>query len=314
MHELLLFSPVPAKQHHDLLQQLSGLTAMQPTRTFERRLVFKAYRKPGFIKTRPGGSQDVQAPETQRLNKLLNGGLYYIQVVGNVQERDFGSMPASSSSSSSSSSLPSSSASLRSDVVTQGTGAGGDGTQQGQGSLWSSTPMNHGAATAAVSKGYVAANQSWRLEFKDTPEAGARSGVTSRFVGTANLPSSNILPEMTAWGFDYVSEYVVEGHTFVLDDTVLFLHRVLTFPPSADGVGGGPKTLTPTEYLPPLDKMVLLDTSGAYVLQASITVQDSGNPDMLKANSQRLLGLKEHLKSVVKLEPEDRLSLDTRVK
>ncbi|PGH07833.1 hypothetical protein GX51_01543 [Blastomyces parvus] len=309
MHELLLFAPVPAKQHHDLLQQLSGLTAMQPTRTCERRLVFKAYRKPGFIKTRPGGSQDVQAPETQRLNKLLNGGLYYIQVVGNVQERDFGSVPASSSSSSSSSS-----SALRSDVVSQGSGAGGDGAQQGQGSLSSSTPMNNGAAAAAtaVSKGYVAADQPWRLEFKDTPEAGARSGVTSRFVGSANLPSGNILPEMNAWGFDYVSEYVVEGHTFVLDDTVLFLHRVLTFPPSDDG--GGLKTPAPTEYLPPLDKMVPLDTSGAYVLQASITVQDSGNPDLLKANSQRLLGLKEHLKSVVKLEPEDRLSLDTRVK
>lgn len=115
--------------------------------------------------------------------------------------------------------------------------------------------------------------------------------------------------------FSYVSEYVVEGHTFILDDTVLFLHRVLTFPPSNDsGGGGGGVTTTPTEYLPPLDKMVPLDASGAYVLQASITVQDSGNPDTLKANSQRLLGLKEHLKSVVKLEPADRLSLDTRVK
>ncbi|OAX81900.1 hypothetical protein ACJ72_03754 [Emergomyces africanus] len=305
MHELLLFAPVPSKQHHDLLQQLAGLTAMQPTRTIERHLVFKAYRKPGFIKTRPGGSQDVQAPEAQRLNKLLNGGLYYTQVVGNVRESDFGSVPASSSFSfSSSSSQP--------DVVMQGSGEDAHRVQE-------SLSTKNGAAAPAVSEGgYVAANQAWRLEFKDTPEAGARSAVTSRFVGNAKLPSGNILPEMKAWGYDYISEYVVEGHTFILDDTVLFLHRVLTFPPSNDdGSGGGSTgaiTKAPAEYLPPLDKMVLLDTSGAYVLQASITVQDSGNPDTLKANSQRLLGLKEHLKSVVKLEPADRLSLDTRVK
>ncbi|QSS51415.1 RNA polymerase II mediator complex subunit Srb5 [Histoplasma capsulatum var. duboisii H88] len=301
MHELLLFAPVPAKQHHDLLQQLSGLTAMQPTRIFERHLVFKAYRKPGFVKTRPGGSQDVQAPETQRLNKLLNGGLYYMQVVGNVRERDFGSMTASTSS--------------PSDALAQGSGEGGESTQHSQEALPPTTTKNGAAAAAAAKRGYVAADQSWRLEFKDTPEAGARFGVTTRFVENSNLPSGNILPEMNAWGFNYVSEYVVEGYRFILDDIVLFLHRVLVFPPGHEsGSGGGTTTLAPTEYLPPLDQMLLLDTSGAYVLQASITVQDSGNPDMLKANSQRLLGLKEHLKSVVKLEPKDRLSLGTRVK
>ncbi|EDN09052.1 conserved hypothetical protein [Histoplasma mississippiense (nom. inval.)] len=244
---------------------------MQPTRVFERHLVFKAYRKPGFVKTRPGGSQDVQAPETQRLNKLLNGGLYYMQVVGNVRERDFGSVTASTSS--------------PSDALARGSDEGGEGTQHGQEALPPTTTRNGAAAAAAAAKGgYIAADQSWRLEFKDTPEAGARFGVTTRFVENSNLPSGNILPEMNAWGFNYVSEYVVEGHRFILDDIVLFLHH----------------------------QMLLLDTSGAYILQASITVQDSGNPDMLKANSQRLLGLKEHLKSVVKLEPKDRLSLDTR--
>ncbi|PGH04098.1 polynucleotide kinase 3'-phosphatase [Helicocarpus griseus UAMH5409] len=302
MHELLVFASIPAKQHHDLLQQLSGLTAMQPTRTLERHLIFKAYRKPGFIKTRPGGSQDVQAPEVQRLNKLLNGGLYYTQVVGRVRERDFGSGPSSSSSGQ--------------DIAMQGSGDGGTTHPEAS----SSNKSNHddGAATATTTTAgtggaYVMANQTWRLEFKDTPDAGTRSAVTSRFVGSAKLGSGDVLPEMNAWGYNYVSEYVVEGHTFILDDTVLFLHRVLTFPSSPSS--GGTATAeapTPAENLPPLDKMVPLDMSGTYVLQASITVQDSGNPDMLKANSQRLLGLKEHLKSVVKLEPADRLSLDTR--
>jgi hypothetical protein len=95
---------------------------------------------------------------------------------------------------------------------------------------------------------------------------------------------------------------------FVLDDTVIFLHRVLKFPTDEQG------STRPREYLPSLDKMAPLDPSGGYVLQVSIIVQESGNPDLVKAASQRLLGLKEHLKSVVKLEPADRLALDTRVK
>lgn len=95
MHELLLFASVPAHQHHDLLQQLAGLTAMQPRRRFERRLLFKAYRKPGYVNTRIGGSQDVQASELQRLTKMLNGGMFYTQVVGPVSESDFGSTPPS---------------------------------------------------------------------------------------------------------------------------------------------------------------------------------------------------------------------------
>lgn len=90
MHELLLFASVPPSNHHDLLQQLSGLTAMQPLHRLERRLIFKAYRKPGWVNTRSGASQDLQATELHRLNKLLNGAMFHTQVVGPVAEADFG--------------------------------------------------------------------------------------------------------------------------------------------------------------------------------------------------------------------------------
>lgn len=264
MHELLLFASIPAVQHHDLLQQLAGLTAMQPNRVLERRLIFKPYRKPGFLKPRPGGSQDVQPSEVQRLNKLLNGGLYHMQVVGEVQASDFGSS---------------------SDAVMGGT-----------------------SEKIQEQAGYDPSNQSWRIEYKDIPEAGTGSAVTSRLVSTAKVPYGNITPMTRAWGFDYASEYIVEGHSFVRDDTVLFLHRVMNFPANQH-----PSTV-PAQQLPPLDHLKPLDPSGGFVLQVSITVQDSGNPDLLKAASQRLLGLKEQLKSTVKLEPADRLALDTRVK
>lgn len=158
MHEILLFAPIPAVQHHDLLLQLCGLTAMQPNRLYERHLIFKAYRKPGFVKTRLGGSQDVQLPEVQRLNKLLNSGLYYMQAVAEVGPKDFAAATEAETP----------------DVVM-------DGTQF-------PTPSS----------------PSWRVEFKDIPDAGTVSAVTSRFVGSAKLPPGDVLSVMKTWGFEYV--------------------------------------------------------------------------------------------------------------
>jgi mediator of RNA polymerase II transcription subunit 18 len=94
MHELLLFASVPEQQHHELLQQLAGLTAMQPRRRLERHLVFKAHRPPSQANTRAGGSQELQGSEVQRLSKMLTGVLFYVQVVGPVAEGDFGSPQA----------------------------------------------------------------------------------------------------------------------------------------------------------------------------------------------------------------------------
>lgn len=150
MHEFLLFAPVPSQQHHELLQQLSGLTAMQPRHRLERRLIFKANRKATRINTRlGGGSQDVQGGEIQRLFKMLNGSTYYVRVVGVVNEADFGT-------------------------------------------------------SATEEDGYDSESQFWRMEWRDIPEAGTRSGVTSRLMANAILPQGDIINVMETWGYTYV--------------------------------------------------------------------------------------------------------------
>ena len=169
MHELLLFAPIPASQHHDLLQQLSGLTAMQPNRTFERRLIFKPYRKPGFVRPRPGGSQDVQPAEVQKLQKMLGAGLYHVQVVGAIDATEFG---------------------------------GADENGNKRDTVMGRMEPDREGQRVKPGTGYVPSNQAWRVEFKDTPEAGAGSGVTSRGASTAVLPYGNVIPFMKAWGFE----------------------------------------------------------------------------------------------------------------
>lgn len=167
MHELLLFASVPVHQHHELLQQLAGLTAMQPRHCLERRLIFKAYRKPGLVTARMGASQDLQqSGELQRVNKLLNGGMFYTQVVGPVSEKDFGGATASEA-----------------DPDTQM--AGMDDTKPPVQNLHS----------------YDYDRQLWKLEFRDIPEAGTRSAVTARVMASAALPRGDVVPSMNAWGY-----------------------------------------------------------------------------------------------------------------
>ncbi|OJJ47469.1 hypothetical protein ASPZODRAFT_165620, partial [Penicilliopsis zonata CBS 506.65] len=272
MHELLLFASVPVHQHHELLQQLAGLTAMQPRHQLERRLVFKAHRKPGLTTARVGASQDVQGSELQRLNKMLNGGLYYTQVVGPVSESDFGA---------------------KAHPVND------------QDASMTGTDENN--KTAGSEETYDYEQQPWRLEFRDIPEAGTRSAVTARTMASATLPRGDVMHLMTAWGYSFVTEYLVEGDTFILNDIVIFLHRVLHYPE-------GQEFREPRQHLPPLKDMRPLERTGSYVLQAVITVQDGSNQETMKTASQHLFGLREQLKSAVRLEQADRLSLDTRVK
>lgn len=172
MHELLLFASVPSHQHHDLLQQLAGLTAMQPLHQLDRRLIWKAYRKPGLITSRSGASQDLQGLEMHRLNKMLNGGMFHTQVVGPVSHHDFGST----------SSPPS--PSQFQDIFMSGTG-----------------PAPAPASDEKIQPAYNYDNQPWRLEFRDIPEAGTRSALTTRLMANASLPKGDLLPLMNAWGY-----------------------------------------------------------------------------------------------------------------
>lgn len=101
----------------------------------------------------------------------------------------------------------------------------------------------------------------------------------------------------------------MEGDIFIYNDIVIFLHRALQYPsPSQDGHS------EPRRQLPSFEQLTPLEKSGSYVLQAAITVQDGGNQETMKTASQHLLGLREQLKSAVRLEQADRLSLDTRAK
>ncbi|KAI1630106.1 mediator complex, subunit Med18 [Exophiala viscosa] len=87
MHEFALYGQVARDDHHQMLQQLAGYTRMQPQDTVEIHLVFKA-RPPAGLDQIPsaGGSQGILGPDLLKIKNMLNAGIYYVQVIGEVMQ------------------------------------------------------------------------------------------------------------------------------------------------------------------------------------------------------------------------------------
>ncbi|KAK7555758.1 mediator complex, subunit Med18 [Phyllosticta citricarpa] len=160
--------------------------------------------------------------------------------------------------------------------------------------------VQNGEATPEPRKG-------WTMLFQDIPEAGQRP-INMRWIHTSDVSLGDPHAFMKASQYKYVSEYIDEGYQFVHKNAVIHLHRILRLPNSVPGRD------SPLETLPPLDKLEPLDSSGAYILQVSIKIQDNYKPETREKATAEIMAFKNVMKGVVELGPAERLSLDTRVK
>ncbi|KAE9971956.1 hypothetical protein EG327_009675 [Venturia inaequalis] len=148
--------------------------------------------------------------------------------------------------------------------------------------------------------------ESWQWQFRDIPEGGKRSA-TFRMAEDIDISAGDPQAYMEGLGYRYVSEHIVEGHRFVLNNTVIFLHRILQWskpidPPSINT----PVSIGSAEPKP-------LDPSRGYILELKIRLSQS-DPALIKIGEDQLLGLKTRLLGVVELKVPERLAFDTRVK
>ncbi|OCT51876.1 Mediator of RNA polymerase II transcription subunit 18 [Cladophialophora carrionii] len=87
MHQLALYGQVRKDDHHRMLQQLAGFTRMQPQDVREIQLVFKARQPFGLDLVQSIGASNLasqQQQDLQRVKHMLNAGLYYVHLVGEV--------------------------------------------------------------------------------------------------------------------------------------------------------------------------------------------------------------------------------------
>jgi mediator of RNA polymerase II transcription subunit 18 len=101
---------------------------------------------------------------------------------------------------------------------------------------------------------------------------------------------------------------MVEGHRFVLNNTVIFLHRILHWQKPID-----PPSINTPVSIGSSDNLKPLDPSGGYIVEAKIRLSDS-NPALIKTGEDQLMGLRNRLNGVVEMKVPERLALDTRVK
>ncbi|KAL9097231.1 MAG: hypothetical protein Q9165_000658 [Trypethelium subeluteriae] len=145
----------------------------------------------------------------------------------------------------------------------------------------------------------------WSIQFFDVPEAGKRP-VVSRMMNKTDIREGDAPQHMKGLGYDYVTEYVLEGHRLIHENVILLLHRILQYPDES-AAGSGPRLSMPNP-----DALSPLDESGSYLLQASIRVLDGNKPEIVNTAQTELLKFKERMKGSVDLRVVDRLSLDTR--
>jgi mediator of RNA polymerase II transcription subunit 18 len=278
MHELLLYGQLPAARHGQLLNVLAGLSAMQPKRIIERHVLFKPTRGPvqlDIVRGAGAGTQaQTQAKKKQQQQVQQTGELYHTHLVKDLEEEDFGRV------------------------------VNGD------------QPMDLDGSDEDEEQ------RAWRLRFEDVPEGGKRTAIL-RMVENTDLPEGDTQAYMEGLGYRYkifydlvflclylhryLSEYIVDGHRFVHNNVVLYLHRVLQLPSQHD-------TTSINTPLPPSSTLVPLDPSGGYLLQAMVRLSDGTNPKIVNLGLEALDAFRLRMKGVIDMRMPERLALDTRVK
>ena len=86
MHEFSLYGQVTGDARPRTIQQLAGVTRMQPRSVKEVHLVFKSQVPPGLGGLpSAGGSQAASSQEAQKTAKMLASPLYHVQIIGAVE-------------------------------------------------------------------------------------------------------------------------------------------------------------------------------------------------------------------------------------
>ncbi|PNS19542.1 hypothetical protein CAC42_7386 [Sphaceloma murrayae] len=164
--------------------------------------------------------------------------------------------------------------------------------------------MADGYAATAVASAPEQSN--WSTRIQEIPEPEIKNLILRR-VTEMPLKSADVSAYLDDDKYRFISEYYTEGHRLIHRDVILHLHRVLVARPLPDAD-------TMRRTLPSLDDLVLMDASGAFLLEARVRIEDRTKPALVAVATERLLSVRKELKGAVELRMPERLSMDTRVK
>ncbi|GAB7348237.1 hypothetical protein MBLNU459_g6231t2 [Dothideomycetes sp. NU459] len=151
----------------------------------------------------------------------------------------------------------------------------------------------------------VASPTSWTIRVQEIPEPEVKAFVL-RPVSEAVMNSDDLSKLLNPSDYNYVTEFLTEGHRLVHKNIVLSLFRILRI--------SNEQQTVPAESLPSLSSLTPLDASGAFVLEARIRIEDRTKPSLISAATDELGVFRDLMKGSIDMRAPDRLALDTRVR
>lgn len=115
----------------------------------------------------------------------------------------------------------------------------------------------------------------------------------------------------------FQTQYLLEGHRFTHQNTLITVYRVL-LPSSSSAASREPRISIagPGSTAEALEsgKLVPLDRSGAHMVEAKVEVTDPTKVELVQRGSKELAAIRETLRSIVEVRPVERSAFDTRVR
>ncbi|KAL9032290.1 MAG: hypothetical protein Q9214_008029, partial [Letrouitia sp. 1 TL-2023] len=122
----------------------------------------------------------------------------------------------------------------------------------------------------------------WTLQFRDIPEAGNRRPVTLRLMADTPITAGDPMAFMKAMEYTHISTHHLQGHRWTQNNiSLLLIQPLLSSNNNNNNNNEDPRPLDP---------------SGAYLLTASIKVQDGTKPEQISRGVRELVALKDTLK------------------
>ncbi|OLL24801.1 Mediator of RNA polymerase II transcription subunit 18 [Neolecta irregularis DAH-3] len=135
----------------------------------------------------------------------------------------------------------------------------------------------------------------WSVVFADTPEANNKHELTSRVILKSDVNNGDAIKFVQSLGYSYSHEYMRNGKYAVRNNSVLSVFQVLQPKHAYD------------------DQNQSFDFTDQWILQASITVDNSQDPFLVTQASEELKAIRADLRGICDLEQASRQSLDTRI-
>ncbi|KAK3671841.1 hypothetical protein LTR78_008206 [Recurvomyces mirabilis] len=150
----------------------------------------------------------------------------------------------------------------------------------------------------------------WTLRTEEVPQAGI-TNVISRTITERLLSDQDLeaFRQTTGNKTKYCNQFLASpGHRFIHNNLIIRISRILTVP---DGTGA----LEPLDApVPEVRECRVVDSSGAYLFEVTVRVEDGANSKLVEMGMGEILGFRRLVEGVVDLRVPERLALDSRIK